>query len=370
MEVTQATPPVIKKTPLYDSHLKHGGKMVDFAGWSMPVQFEGLKAEHFHVRSKVGLFDVSHMGEIRVRGEKALSTLQYLTTNDVQKLKAGQAQYSLFPNAQGGIIDDLIVYCLTPGLDYLLCVNAANQKKDLQFLLDNNKEGAIIEDESHLWGQIAIQGPQAMVYLEKWFGPLMKDCPAFEFRPWTFQQKNCFVARTGYTGEDGVEIFVPWELTEKLWEELLSDTDRARPIGLGARDTLRTEMKYPLYGQDIDDSTSPYEAGLGWVVKPQKGDFLGRSEMLKVKDTGPQKKLVGLLIKDAGIARPGYKVFSIDSEEMGVVTSGTLSPSLNKAIAVAYLQTNNSQVGTEVLVQMRNKMLKAEVVKTPFYKTI
>lgn len=363
----QSTNNQILQTPLHASHLSRGGKMVDFAGWSMPVQFQGLKEEHHHVRTQIGLFDVSHMGEIRVKGERALETLQWLTTNDVSKLQAGQAQYSLFPNDEGGIVDDLIVYCLRPNEDYLLCVNAANQKKDFAYLLKHNR-GADIVDESSQWGQIAIQGPLAMEKMKAWWGDLMTNCPSFEFREWNYKGDLCWVARTGYTGEDGVEIFVPWDKTADLWNEILDKVPEAQPIGLGARDTLRTEMKYPLYGQDIDDHTSPYAAGLGWVVKPQKGHFLGSAKMIEVKTHGPARKSVGLLIKDAGIARPHYKVFSIDSREIGVVTSGTLSPSLNKAIAIAYLDTDRAELGAEVLVQMRNKMLKAEVVKTPFYR--
>lgn len=356
-----------KKTPIYDSHVRLGAKMVDFAGWQMPVQYEGIREEHHQVRTAIGLFDVSHMGEIRVRGKESLSTLQWLTTNDVAKLKAGQAQYSLFPNPSGGIVDDLIVYCLKPGEDYLLCVNAANTDKDFAFVTENNK-GATIENESAKWGQIAIQGPQAVAAIEAFTKTPFAKCPSFEFLEWNWKGQTCYIARTGYTGEDGAEIFVPWSATEDLWNEFLKATPAAKAIGLGARDTLRTEMKYPLYGQDISDLTYPYEAGLGWVVKPDKGDFLGKGEMLAVKKSGLTKKLVGLEVQGKGIARPGYPVFSIDSSEIGVVTSGTFSPSLNKAIAIAYVAIGNSELGTNVLIQMRNKMIEAEIVKTPFYQ--
>lgn len=357
----------LKRTPIFDSHVRQGGKMVPFAGWEMPVQYSNLRDEHNHVRTNLGLFDVSHMGEIRVRGREALKTLQWLTTNDVSKLKTGQAQYSLFPNDKGGIVDDLIVYCLEPEVDYLLCVNASNKDKDFQFLMENNR-GAVIEDESSQWGQIAIQGPKAMAAVQTVTGEDFSSVPGFEFRPWNWSGTLCYVARTGYTGEDGVEIFVPWNKTEELWNLFFEKCPEALPIGLGARDTLRTEMKYPLYGQDISDTTFPYEAGLGWVVKPDKGDFLGKSEMLAAKDGGLKRRLVGLLVTGKGIARPGYKVFSIDSQEIGEVTSGTLSPSLNQAIAVAYVSSGAHEVGTQVLVQMRNKMIEAEIVKTPFYK--
>lgn len=357
----------VKKTPIYDSHVKRGGKMVEFAGWNMPVQFAGIRAEHMHVREKLGLFDVSHMGEIRMRGRDSLKTLQWVTTNDVSKLEAGQAQYSLLPNERGGIVDDLIVYCIVPGEDYLLCVNAANIEKDFKFLNENNR-GAVIENDSELWGQIAIQGPLAIEAIETVTETKFSECPSFQFVEWKWQGQTCYIARTGYTGEDGAEIFVPKELAGELWELFFEKCPEAQPIGLGARDTLRTEMRYPLYGQDITDDSIPYEAGLGWVVKPAKGDFIGKAEMVAVKEQGISKKLVGLEVTGKGIARGGYKVFSIDSEEIGVVTSGTLSPSLNKAIAVAYVAKAASDIGTKVLVQMRNKMIEAEIVKTPFYK--
>jgi aminomethyltransferase len=355
------------RTPIFASHVKQGGKIVPFAGWEMPVQYTNLREEHQHVRNAVGLFDVSHMGEIRMRGRDALKSLQWMTTNDVSRLQKGQAQYTLLSNEKGGIVDDLIIYCLEPKEDYLLCVNAANKDKDYNHLLANN-QGAVIEDESAQWGQIAIQGPKALQAVQTVTGEDFSKCPTFEFRPWTWGDQQCLVARTGYTGEDGVEIFVPWEKTEALWNLFFEKCPEARPIGLGARDTLRTEMKYPLYGQDISDQTFPHEAGLGWVVKPDKGDFLGKAEMMHAKEKGLKRKLVGLLIRGRGIARPGYPVFSVDSQEIGEVTSGTLSPSLNQAIAVAYVAFGSHEVGTRVQVQMRNKMIEAEIVKTPFYK--
>ena len=356
----------VKKTPIFDSHVLQGGKMVAFAGWEMPVQYKGIREEHNHVRNSVGLFDVSHMGEIRVRGRDALKTLQWVTTNDVEKLKKGQAQYTLFPNEKGGVVDDLIVYCIEPGEDYLLCVNASNTDKDFKFLNENNR-GAIIENESDRWGQIAVQGPKALEALEKVTGLKVSECPSFEFLEWDWGGSLCYVARTGYTGEDGAEIFVPWDKTEQLWKTFFEMCPEAEPIGLGARDTLRTEMRYPLYGQEITDETNPYAAGLGWVVKKDKGDFLGKAEIMDAKEKGLSHKLVGLLITGKGIARPHYKVFSVDSEESGEVTSGTLSPSLNQAIAVAYVKKEQAELGTKLLVEMRSKKIEAEIVKTPFY---
>lgn len=355
-----------KKTPLYQAHLNQGAKMVEFAGWLMPIQYEGLKEEHLQVRSKVGIFDVSHMGEIDVKGPRALETLEWVTTNSVSKLKAGQAQYSLFPNEQGGIVDDLIVYCIQPSEHYVLCVNAANTDKDFAYLIKNNR-GADIVNVSDKWGQLAIQGPQAIGLMSKVLGMECGAIESFHFAPVEFEGQTCYVARTGYTGEDGVEVFVPWELTEKLWEACFAQSGgELKAIGLGARDTLRTEKKYSLYGQEITDVTNPFEAGLGWVVKPQDKDFLGKTAMMSQKEAGLSKKLVGLEIVGRGIARHGYKVFSFDNKETGEVTSGTLSPSLNKAIAVAYVQPEMAKVGTNLFVEIHRKMVEAKVVKTPF----
>lgn len=355
-----------KKTPLYQAHVDLGAKMVEFAGWSMPIQYEGLKEEHFQVRSRVGIFDVSHMGEIDVKGPKALETLEWLTTNSVAKLQAGQAQYSLFPNEKGGIVDDLIVYCIDPGVHYVLCVNAANTDKDFAHMIKNNK-GAEIVNVSGQWGQLAIQGPKAIALMTKVLGIDCNAIASFNFAPATFAGETCYVARTGYTGEDGVEVFVPWNMTEKLWATCFAQSGGdLRPIGLGARDTLRTEKKYSLYGQEITDDTNPYEAGLGWVVKPLDKDFLGKSVMMAQKEAGLKRKLVGLEIVGRGIARHGYKVFSFDNKETGDVTSGTLSPSLNKAIAVAYVQPEMAKVGTSLYVEIHRKMVEAKVVQTPF----
>lgn len=354
-----------KKTPLYDTHVAMGAKMVEFAGWNMPIQYEGLKEEHFHVRQNAGAFDVSHMGEITVTGPKALESLEWMTTNSVAKLKAGQAQYSLFPNLEGGIVDDLIIYCIEPGTNYLLCVNAANTDKDFAFVKANNK-GADIENVSSQWGQIAIQGPKALALVCQVFGEDIAQLPSFHFATKTFDGATCYVARTGYTGEDGAEIFVPATKTDALWKEFFKQGEGAlKPIGLGARDTLRMEMKYSLYGQEITDKTNPYGAGLGWVVKPKDKEFLGKAAMLAGKERGTQK-LVGLEVLGRGIARHGYKVFSFDKKEIGEVTSGTLSPSLNKAIAVAYVDAPLAEIGTDLFVGIRDKMIEAKVVKTPF----
>lgn len=344
--------------------------MVDFAGWYMPVQYKGLKEEHQSVRSNVGLFDVSHMGEIRVRGPKAVETLQWTTTNDVTKLEAGQAQYSLFPNEKGGIVDDLFIYCVKPGEDYLLCVNASNSDKDFAFLQANNR-GADLTNESASWGQIAVQGPKAIELLNRVVSPEVAAMPRNSFREFSFRGGKVLLARTGYTGEDGAEIFVKAEQTVALWNDLMErGADLGvQAIGLGARDTLRTEMKYSLYGNEIDDTTNPYEAGLGWVVKPAKKDFLGKAPMMAVKEAGLKRKLVGFTLNDRGIPRHGYNLLSFDNKEIGRVTSGTLSPSLNVSIGIGFVDVAHAEVGSEFNVDIRGRGAKARVVPTPFVQS-
>jgi len=358
---------VLKTTALKEEHQKMGAKMVEFAGWLMPIQYEGVGPEHKNTRENIGVFDVSHMGEILVSGPRALETLQWTTTNDVSKLLKGQAQYSLFPNAKGGIVDDLIVYCLEPANSYLLCVNASNTNKDFKFLLDNNR-GAKLENQSDQWAQVALQGPKALQLANELLGEDFAILPSFNFKEVKFKGNTCFVARTGYTGEDGVEIFIPWKLSIDFWQKTFEMGTKlgAKPVGLAARDTLRVEMKYPLYGQEIDDDTNPYEAGLGWVVKPQAKDFLGKDKMLLGKEAGLKRKLIGFKLLERGVPRGGYALFSFDNREIGKVTSGTMSPSLGEGIGVGYVDINYAKEGTEILLDIRGKKFKARVVKTPF----
>lgn len=359
----------LKKTPLYQEHLRLGAKMVPFAGYEMPVQYIGLKEEHLNVRNHVGLFDVSHMGEIRVQGPHSLETLQWLTTNDVTKLQKGEAQYSLLPNNNGGLVDDIIIYCVEPRQNYLVCVNASNKDKDFAWMKDNNKN-AILTDESDLWGQIAIQGPKALALLEQLLDFKISSIPPFK---WTFilwNQTELMVATTGYTGEKGAEIFVPKEAAVSLWKALLDQGQEfgVLPIGLGARDTLRLEMKYSLYGHEIDENINPYAAGLGWVIKPSQKDFIGKSEMLKQKEAGLPFSLVGFKLLEKGIPRQGYTLFSFDNQEMGKVTSGTLSPSTQDPIGLGYVWPQYAQIGSEIYVDIRGRKTKAVVVPTPFVR--
>lgn len=360
---------MLKKTPLFEEHQALGGKIVEFAGWSMPVQYQGLKEEHHCVRNKVGLFDVSHMGEVRFQGPQALATLQWLTTNDVSQLKPGKAQYSLLPNAQGGLVDDIIVYCLKENEDYLVCVNAANKDKDYEWMKANNK-GAKITDESDRWAQIAVQGPKAIELLSRVLGEKVKSLKPFEFFQDKFGNAEVLMAATGYTGEKGGEVFIEKSEAVHLWKALLEKGKDlgVAPIGLGARDTLRTEMKYSLYGHEIDDSTNPYEAGLGWVVKPNAKDFMGKMPMLAGREKGLARKLIGFKLKDKGIPRQGYKVGAKPNEAMGIVTSGTLSPTLDEAIGIAYVASPYAANGSSILVDIRGRWVPAEVCETPFVR--
>jgi len=362
-----------QKTPLYNDHLALKARLVDFAGWVMPIQYEGLKEEHIWTRKHVGLFDVSHMGEIRVKGPKAAETLQWLTTNDVAVLENGQAQYSLLPNNQGGLVDDIFIYCLEKNSDYLVCVNASNKDKDFLWMIKNNK-GADITDESSLWGQIAIQGPEALKLCDQIFAPVkVSEMPRNQIKISTFKKNQIsyqiMIATTGYTGENGCEIFIQAAGASELWNALLNSPDiKAKPVGLGARDTLRTEMKYSLYGHEIDDATNPYEAGLGWAIKPAAKNFLNKEQILKAKELGLKRKLIGFKMLDRGIPRQAYELKTETGEKIGVVTSGTHSPTLDEPIGIAYVDSAFSTEASQFFVDIRGKLVKAHVVKTPFVK--
>ncbi len=355
-----------RRTPLAAEHERSGARMVDFAGWWMPVQYVGLIEEHQQVRRAGGFFDVSHMGEIRVQGANSLAALQYLTTNDVSKLGAGQAQYSLLPNEQGGLVDDIIVYCLKPNQDYLVCVNASNISKDWEWMRTHN-QGAELTNQSDKWAQIAIQGPQVLPLCDQIFGFEVSAMKPFTHQAGDFRGHQIILATTGYTGEVGCEVFIAATGAVELWQTLLAEGAKRDmgPIGLGARDTLRTEMKYSLYGHEIDDQINPYEAGLGWVIKPGAKDFVGKGPMVAGKEKGLARKLVGFEMVDKGIPRQGYKLWSAE-DEMGWVTSGTHSPSLNRPIGLGYVGTKFATAGQEIFVDIRGKRVKARVCPTPF----
>ncbi|MDO8643633.1 MAG: glycine cleavage system aminomethyltransferase GcvT [bacterium] len=361
-----------KTTPLYKWHQEAGGRIVDFAGWKMPVYYTTIIKEHLQTRSHAGLFDISHMGFVELSGPEAGNALQFLTTNNVAVLKNGQAQYSLLLNEAGTIIDDIIVYRRAEN-DFRICVNASNTDKDFEWI---QKQGSRFNvhavNHSDQTGLIALQGPKAAVIFQKVSPIQLEAVPRFSFIEIEIEKIPLFVARTGYTGEDGFEIFCPWDQTKTLWQILLEagKNEGLVPVGLGARDTLRVEMKYSLYGHEIDDSTNPYEAGLGWVVKLDKGNFIGKEKLTRIKDKGIERKLVCLEMKEAGIARQGFSLHSSDDnlEKIGQITSGTFSPSLEKAIAIGYLKKEFSENGTRVKILIRKDYKEAEVVPAPFYK--
>lgn len=356
-----------QRTPLFQEHLNLKARMVEFAGWEMPIQYIGLKEEHLNVRKNVGLFDVSHMGEFRVKGPKALETLQWLTTNNVAALEEDQAQYSLLPNAQGGLVDDLIVYCLKKNEDYLVCVNAANIDKDWKHFQENNK-GAELTNESSKWGQIAVQGPRAFELIDQVLKINSGSMKSFTLKKLNWNGYSVIFATTGYTGEKGGEIFIEAAGTAELWKNLVQygQDFGVMAIGLGARDTLRTEMKMSLYGHEIDDTTTPYEASLGWAVKPQAKDFLGKEPMLAVKEKGLTRSLIGFKMLEKGIPRQGYTLHNQNGDKIGIVTSGTHSPSLDEPVGIGYVTPEFKEVGSEFWVDIRGKKIKATTCKTPF----
>ena len=360
----------LKRTVLFDQYAAHGGKTIDFGGWDLPVQFSSIKVEHEAVRTKAGLFDVSHMGEVLVTGEGALAYLQKIMTNDVSKLKIGQAQYTAMCYENGGTIDDLLIYKRDED-NYLLVVNASNIEKDLEWMNKHVTENVVIEDKSSSYALLAVQGPRAEAILQKLTEEPLNEIKFFRFKEnVSVSGQNVLISRTGYTGEDGFEIYASPEAIVVLWEAILTAgaSDGLVPAGLGARDTLRFEAGLPLYGQELSADISPLEAGLGFVVKLNKEeDFIGKEVLAAQKENGVSRKLVGLEMIDKGIPRTGYKVF-IEDEEVGEVTTGTQSPTLNKNIGFALLKTADAVEGTEVIVQVRKRMLKAVVIATPFYK--
>lgn len=361
----------MKRTPLYEEHIRLGGKMVEFAGWEMPVQYSGVVAEHVNVRERVGLFDVSHMGEIWVTGPEAEKALEYLTCNRVANLYDGKAQYSAILNDEGGVIDDIIVYRFSKER-FLLCVNASNADADYEWLARRNPTSATIVNASADYGQIAVQGPRALELL----APLVKEADLLALKTFHFIETELLgtkviIARTGYTGEDGVEIFMRADRTVDLWRLLLEHGAGygILPCGLGARDSLRLEAAYPLHGHELAPDISALESGLGWIVKFDKGDFIGRSALLPQKENGPARKLVGFYLDGAGIARQGDGVALAGSEELvGVVTSGTKTPTVQKALGMALVARQHAALNTPISVVVRGRAIAGHIVSLPFYK--
>jgi aminomethyltransferase len=361
----------LRHTPLYAEHMALRARMVPFAGWEMPVQYTGVVDEHRAVRSAAGLFDVSHMGELRLKGEYAGHVVDYLVTNDAKKVAVGQAMYTCACNERGTILDDLIVYRVGEQ-DWLVVCNASNVAKMSAHFARAAKDHCDFEDQSDATALLALQGPAAFEVLAE-LGPAGAECAAlgsFRLRQTTLAGIPCIVSRTGYTGEDGVEIFCPWEHATAMWETLFAagNPRGMKPIGLAARDTLRLEARLSLYGNDIDETTNPIEAGLGWVVKLDKGDFVGKAAIEKVKTAPLARKLVGFEMTGRGIARHGYKLLDADKRDVGVCTSGSPGPTVGKNIGLGYLPATMSEVGQKLLVDCRGNAVEAVVVKTPFYK--
>ena len=355
-----------KKTPFYDMHVKNNGKIVEFAGFLMPIQFEGIIKEHETVRNSVGVFDVSHMGEIEIRGKDRLKFVNYMTTNDASKLALNQVQYSTMLYPDGGIVDDLLVYNLKDRI--LLVVNAANSDKDYKWILDNKRFDVEIKNLSDETGQLAVQGPHSEVVVQKLFDFDLGKLEFYWATEIKFKDIQVILSRTGYTGEDGFEIYIDREYGHQLWD-MVFDAGKEfdiKPIGLGARDTLRFEMRYCLYGNDIDKTTNPLEAGLKWVVKLDKDDFIGKESLLKIEEKGVTRKLVGFVVAEKGIPRPHQEISS-DSEKIGFVTSGTISPSLKKGIGMGYVDLPYNKVGTKLKV-IGKQPIDIEIIKGPFYK--
>lgn len=360
----------MKNTPFTQIHIGLGAKMAEFAGYNMPISYSGINEEHNTVRTNAGVFDVSHMGEFMLKGDKALDLIQRVTSNDASKLTAGKAQYSCLPNEQGGIVDDLLVYCIEENKTYMLVVNASNIEKDWNWISKFNTEGVEMHNISDKTALLAVQGPNAVKYMQQLTDMDITNLKYYTFAKGTFAGvENVIVSATGYTGSGGVEIYFEdkGDNAEKIWNEIfrVGSPNGMKPIGLAARDTLRLEKGFCLYGNDIDDTTSPLEAGLGWITKFTK-DFTAKSILEAQKAAGVSRKLVGFEMVDKGIPRHHYKIQDAQGNEIGFVTSGTQSPSLGKAIGMAYVTKENAAEGSDIFIMIRDKAVKAQVVKIPF----
>ncbi len=359
----------MKNTALSHIHEQLGAKMVPFAGYNMPVSYEGVNAEHETVRNAVGVFDVSHMGEFLITGPNALELIQKVCSNDVSKLVDGQAQYNCLPNETDGIVDDLIVYKFEEG-KYLLVVNASNIDKDWEWISKNNTMGAEMRNLSDDYSLLAIQGPKAVEAMQSLTSEDLSAIKFYHFKVADFAGiEYVIISATGYTGSGGFEIYCKNSEVEQVWNKIMEAGKDfgIKPIGLAARDTLRLEMGYCLYGNDINDTTSPLEAGLGWITKFTK-DFINSENLKKQKEEGVKRKLIGFELNERGIPRHDYEIVDKEGKNIGIVTSGTMAPSLSKGIGMGYVTIENSAPGTEIFIQIRNKPVAATIVKTPFYK--
>jgi aminomethyltransferase len=365
--MSQAAAP-LRTTPLHATHKKLGAKMVDFGGWDMPVQYSGLLDEHHTVRQRVGVFDVSHMGEIEIRGPEALKLVDHVSTNNASKLKIGQAHYSGLLYEHGGFVDDILVHKVADD-HFFICVNASNQDKDYEHIAAHNKFNCTVENAGAKYAQIAVQGPRALETLQKLTKVPLADIKYYWFTDGEVSGTPARIARTGYTGEDGFEIYVAPAEAPRIWDEIMAAGAEfgIKPAGLGARNTLRLESKMALYGHEIDATITPLEADLAWIVKLDKGDFIGRDALVKQKEAGITRKLIGFEMRGRGIGRDGYEV-QIDGTAAGWVTSGGPAPTLNKNIGMCYLPVQHAEIGRTIQVIVRNQPVEAITVPTPFYK--
>ena len=366
--MTQTITTNLKATPLLGLHKELGAKLVPFVGWNMPIQFAGVLSEHICVRERVGLFDVSHMGEIEVKGKDAKKFLQFLLSNNVEKMFDGSILYSLMCYETGGVVDDLLAYRFSEN-HYFLCVNASNSDKDYDWIARHASSFNVnIKNTSSETSQLALQGPDAKNVLQSLCDISLDDLSYYNFRKGMVNNVESLISRTGYTGEDGFELYLSPEKVSEVFRSLMEQgrSYGIQPIGLGARDTLRIEMGYPLYGNEIDNNPTPLDAGLGWVIKFDKGEFLGRGSLLKQKEQGsPRRKLVGLKLLTRGVPRAHYQVFK-NGESVGEVTSGTFSPTLNTGVGLCYVSSEYSDVGNHLDVKIRDQLVATEVIQLPF----
>ena len=359
----------MKKTSLYNKHIELGAKMFSFAGYLMPVQYSGVNSEHINVREGVGVFDVSHMGEFLVKGEDALSFIQKISSNDASVLFPGRAQYAYLPNENGGIVDDMLVYMIEEN-HYMLVVNASNIDKDWEWINSQNNFDVHLENISENISLIAVQGPKAKELLQNLTEINLSKIKFYHFETGTFAGFNdVIISATGYTGSGGFELYVPNNIAEEVWDFIFNLRDfNVLPAGLAARDTLRLEMGYCLYGNDINDNTSPISAGLGWVTKFTKA-FVGDNFIKKAKFEGTESKLIAFELLDRGIPRKDYEIEDVDGNLIGKVTSGTMAPSVKKAIGMGYVKSEHSNLGSKIFIKIRNKSISAEIIKLPFYNS-
>lgn len=358
----------MKETPLNAKHLELGAKMVNYAGYEMPVQYTNVIEEHLAVRSKVGIFDLSHMGEFELHGVGALDTINYVTTNDASNMEPGQIQYTCLTDQKGGIIDDILIYRTESG--FFLVVNAANAEKDYAWLEKNLKPETNLVDQTNNLTLIAVQGPLSAMLVEEVLNISVESLKNYTFIVLDYKGEELLLSRTGYTGEDGFELYFPNKFAAQLWNELIEKGKKhdVVPVGLAARDTLRLEARLPLYGNDINSNTTPLEAGLGRFVKLNKDSFIGKEVLELQKEQGVTRKLIAFTLVDKGIPRQGYPILNTDGKEIGIVTSGTLSPSLNEPIGMGYVDVDYAITGTEIQIQIRKRLAKAEIIKGRFIK--